>query len=201
MVKNKNIKLSLKEKILKFLIENKEPLSILQISKQLNTDYKNVFNVIRSYSDLLIKDKRGNTSFIEIKGSPNPEIFNIEQKRREEFLSKNPQLKIASEYITEINYPFMIVLVFGSYAKRTNTIHSDLDICVISDNKEKANKLVNSLGILSLKMEIQEFTTDEFASMISKRENNLGHEIIKNNVILYGTENYYNLISKWMKKE
>ena len=32
--------------------------------------------------------------------------------------------------------------------------------------------------------------------MIEKKQNNLGHEIIKNNIILYGVENYYNLIEK-----
>jgi len=37
--------------------------------------------------------------------------------------------------------------------------------------------------------------------MIEKKQQNLGHEIVKNNIILYGVENYYNLISKWMKKE
>ena len=58
------------------------------------------------------------------------------------------------------------------------------------------------LNLLSLKLEIQEFTTKEFISMIEKKkkQNNLGNEIIKSNIILYGIENYYNLISKWMKK-
>jgi hypothetical protein len=37
--------------------------------------------------------------------------------------------------------------------------------------------------------------------MIEKKQNNLGQEIVKNNVILYGIENYYNLIAPWMKKE
>ena len=37
--------------------------------------------------------------------------------------------------------------------------------------------------------------------MIEKRQNNVGQEIVKNNIILYGVENYYNLIAKWMKRE
>jgi len=31
--------------------------------------------------------------------------------------------------------------------------------------------------------------------MIEKIQNNLGHEIVTNNIILYGMGNYYNLIS------
>ena len=50
-------------------------------------------------------------------------------------------------------------------------------------------------------MEIHEFTSKEFISMIEKTQSNVGHEIVKNNIILYGIENYYSLISKWMKKE
>lgn len=57
------------------------------------------------------------------------------------------------------------------------------------------------MGLLPEKIDIQEFTTNEFTSMIEKKQNNLGHEIIKNNIILYGIESYYNLIAKWMKKE
>ena len=44
-------------------------------------------------------------------------------------------------------------------------------------------------------------STDEFESMLKTKENNVGKEIVKNNIILYGVENYYNLISRWMKKE
>ena len=95
----------------------------------------------------------------------------------------------------------MIVLIFGSYVKNTKTEGSDIDICIISDSKEKTKKLIQSLNLLSLKLEIQEFTTDEFISMVGKTQNNLGHEIVKNNILLCGIENYYNLISKWMKKE
>ena len=95
----------------------------------------------------------------------------------------------------------MIVLVFGSYAKNKETKTSDIDLCIICDNEEKKKEFWNKLNLLSLNLEIQEFTTKEFISMLEKRQNNVGHEIIKNNIILYGTENYYNLISKWMKQE
>lgn len=206
MVKNKTgnksgIEFSLKERILKLLIENKEPISILQVSNQLKADYKNTFNAIHSYSDVIIKNKQGNTSFIELKIAPSQEIYSIEKKRTEELLSKHPKLKIIRNYLEELNYPFLIVLVFGSYAKGKETENSDIDLCIISDNKNKINELIRQLGLLSLKLEIQDFSSGEFISMIEKKQNNVGNEIIKNNIILYGAENYYNLVSKWMKKE
>ena len=132
---------------------------------------------------------------------PNQEIYAVENKRTEMFLSKNPGLNVVKKYIEEMNYPFFVVLVFGSYAKNTKVEGSDIDICVISDNKARLNELHEKLNLLSLKLEIHEFTTKEFISMIEKKQDNVGHEIVKSNILLYGVENYYNLVSKWMRKE
>ncbi len=197
------VKYTLKEKILKFLIENKKSkYSIREISQKLNVDYKNISQALDNLNhETYFKKKHGNAYSIEFTPKNNIETLSIEEKRTKDFLSKNSKLKVVKKYIDELNYPFLIVLVFGSYAKNTKAKNSDIDICIILDNKDKSNKLHEKLNLLSLKLEIQEFTSKEFVSMIEKRQANLGHEIIKSNVILYGTENYYNLISKWMKKE
>lgn len=209
MVNNKTImnrklmgKLSLREKILKYLIENKKPVTILQIAKKLNNDYKNTFQSVNQlYPDLVYKDKMGGINIIEVKSAPSPEIYSVENKRTKQFLDENKNLILAKKDIESLNYPFFIVLVFGSLVKKTNTEKSDIDVCIISDNKTKTQQLISKLGLLPLNLEIQDFSTEEFESMLEKKENNLANEIIKNNVILYGIENYYNLISRWMKRE
>lgn len=205
MVNKKNNKINLKpkEKLLKYLIEHKEPASIMQVSGAIVVDYKNTYNIVNELKSkgIIVKESIGNIKPIKINLIPNQEIFSIERKRTEEFLSKNPKIKLINEDINEIGYPFMIVLIFGSFAKGENTRNSDIDICIISDNKVKTNELTERLNLLSLKIGVQEFTVAEFASMLEKKQNNLGHEIVKKNIILYGIENYYNLISKWMKKE
>jgi len=192
-----------KEKLLKYLIENKNPISIMQASGAIVMDYKNTYNLVGdlSASGAIISEKIGNTTPIRINLFPNQEIYNTEKKRTEEFLSKNPKLKLIKEDIETLGYPFMIVLIFGSYSKNNQVQGSDIDICIISDNKEKTRELIEKFDLLSFKIEIHDFTIKEFVSMIEKNQNNLGHEIIKNNIIFYGAENYYSLISKWMKKE
>ena len=196
-----SIKLKPKEKIIKSLIENKNPQSIMALSGSAVIDYKNTYNIVDELAGIISREKIGNTNLIKLNLAPNQEIYNVENKRTQEFLSKNPKLKLIHKDIEEMGYPFMIVLIFGSYVKNTKMKGSDIDICIISDNKEKSKELINKLKLLSLKLEVHEFTTYEFVSMIEKTQNNLGREIVKNNIILYGTENYYNLISKWMKKE
>ena len=204
--KSKNegkIKLGPKERIIKNLIENKNSQSILTLSGSALVDYKNTYNIVNELQSegIITREIMGNTNPIRINLSPNQEIYSVENKRTEEFLSKHPKLNIVKKYTEELGYPFMIMLVFGSYVKNTKTESSDIDICIISDNKEKTKELREKLNLLSLKLEIHEFSTKEFISMIEKTQKNLGHEIVKSNIILYGIENYYNLISKWMKKE
>lgn len=200
---NKSIdNFSPKERIIRQLIENKNPQSIRTISEATLIDYKNAYNLISELKQKVIsKEKIGNTSLIKLKLIPNADIYSAEIKRTNEFLLKNPKLRIVQNYIQELSYPFFIVLVFGSYVKNTKIASSDIDICIIADNSEKIKELMSRLNTLSIKLEIHEFTTNEFISMIEKSQNNLGHEIIKNNIILYGIENYYNLITKWMNKE
>jgi predicted nucleotidyltransferase len=196
------IKLSAKEKLLKYLIEHKAPQSIRTASGAIVVDYKNTYNLVNELEpDIISKKKIGNTNLIEIKLVPNMEIFSVENKRTNQFLKENKKLELVWRDIREINYPFFIVLVFGSYVKKTKTERSDIDICIISDNKEKTKELISKLELLPLKLEIHNFTSAEFESMLWTKEDNVGKEIVKNNIILFGIENYYDLISKWMKKE
>jgi len=203
MVNNRITKpFSLKEKILRYLIENKgKPKTILEISKALNADYKNTFQAVKFLSNFIYKEKLGNTNMVEINFKPSQEIFAVEQKRTKEFLDKNKSLKLMQNDARDLNYPFFIVLIFGSYVKKENTKNSDIDICIISDNKLKTQELISKLRLLPEKLEIHDFNIKEFESMLDTKKENLAKEIIKYNLILYGTENYYNFVSKWMKRE
>lgn len=195
-------KLSPKERIIKHLIENKEPQSILAASVAIVTDYKNTYNIVNELQpEIISKEKIGNTSLIKLNLVPNQKIYSVEEKRTLEFLEKNKQIQLVAKDIQSMNYPFFIVLVFGSFVKNTNTKKSDIDICIICDDAKKKEKLISTLKLLPFPLEMHEFTTKEFESMLNKKEQNLGKEIVKNNIILYGIENYYHLIAKWMKKE
>ena len=203
MVKSKNreTQFSAKEKLLNYLLENKTPMSIMAASEAIGVDYKNTYNIVSGLQpDVILKNNIGNTSLIEIKLMPSQEILSVENKRTAQFLTENKSLGLAKKDIDDINYPFLIVLVFGSYAKKAQSKKSDIDICIICDNKERTKSLISKLELLPIKLEVHNFTSAEFEKMLETREGNVGKEIVKNNILLYGTENYYKLISKWMKK-
>ena len=111
-ISKKKEKFSLKEKILKYLIENKEkPKTIREISRALIVDYKNTFQAINSLLEIIDKEKLGNNNLIKIKLEPKQEIFSIEQKRTKEFLDKNKSLKLIQDDTIDINYPFFIIII------------------------------------------------------------------------------------------
>src|SRR3989344_1482147 len=110
-ITSQSTKLSLKEKILKLLIEDKTPKTILQIAEILNVDYKNTFQELNKlYPVLIYKNKIGSINLIEIKLASSPEIYSIECRRTKQFLEENKSLILIKKDIESLNYPFFIVL-------------------------------------------------------------------------------------------
>lgn len=77
--------------------------------------------------------------------------------------------------------------------KNTHTKHSDIDICIIHDNKKEFEKIRSALSIHS-NIEIHDFTYEEFIKMLRDKPFNVGHEIVKSGIILKNIESYYNLM-------
>ena len=93
-----------------------------------------------------------------------------------------------------MNSPDYSLVLFGSYAKGKADKHSDLDIAIITpiENKEKAESIMNSIKrTTSLNLHPLEFTYKDFIEMLSSKENNVGKEIVKNNIIFKGYEQFY----------
>lgn len=183
-------------KILKYLIEhNSQKFTIREISKNLNIDYKNTYTCVQRLenSNNITKEKIGNTFQIQSSNRLNSNTFEVEAIRREE-LFENKDFKLIYNKIKKLDNPFVIVLLFGSFIKKINSKTSDIDLCVICNEEKTIKKLNETLSVLPMHIDLNEFSTDDFRSMITTNKSNVGKEIIKHNIILYGIENYYNLI-------
>ncbi len=88
------------------------------------------------------------------------------------------------------------MLLFGSYAKKTQSKESDIDLMFIApDSDEKfESKIRNIARIIPLKLHINVFKESEFKAMKNSKILTVGQEVINSNIILYGIENYYELI-------
>jgi predicted nucleotidyltransferase len=76
------------------------------------------------------------------------------------------------------------IYLFGSYAKKSNHIDSDIDIAVVSDDFSK-NHMDNMLKLMRLRREIDAMIEPHpFLSKDFKKTNSLVNEIIKTGIRL-----------------
>lgn len=186
--------------IIKCMIENKsEELNILKISKALKMDYKNVYSIVkRLEKEQLIKiEIFGQSNRIELINKVHPLIFKAEYERREDILKDKNLAVMLSNFKRAVKSRFYILLLFGSYAKKTQTRNSDIDLMFICPNgsEELLEKDVyHTARSMPLSLHPLVFSENQFIEMMHAKDPNVGQEALKNNIILYGIEAYYGMI-------
>lgn len=80
--------------------------------------------------------------------------------------------------------------------KKTQTKHSDIDLffIVLDADKDFEQKVLSIAQLIPLQLHVNVFSESEFIAMKKSKENTVGSEVIKNNIILYGIEAYYELL-------
>ena len=186
--------MSIKQKILRFLIENKEKtFSMYELSKILRIDYKLLYINIQK----LGKEKSIDVENLKsqkrcsFKDSFNEDVFIVETERRNDILKKE-EFRAIYERLKVINNQF-ILLLFGSHVKGTATKHSDIDLLLIS-HENYAKVIREKLEILPLKIHLTDLTYEYFIDMLKTKEFNVVNEALKKNITFFGIEDYYRLI-------
>ena len=180
------------EKILKHLLEHKQQsFTINQIAKILKINYRIAFEGTKKLGKegLIRIIKAGNANHCSFGSNFSEKLFAVEYMRRNEIL-KNNNFKILYKRLAKISQQF-IILLFGSYAKKTQTRHSDIDLLLISDNDKKIKE---ELNLLPLDIHVTSVTYEDFITMLKTREQTVVSEAMKRNVILFGIEDYYRLL-------
>ena len=186
--------------IVKFLIENKnKELNILKISKSLKMDYKNIYSIIKRLekASLVKIETFGQSSRVKLNAIVHPLVFEAEFERRNEILKDKNLAVMLSSFKRAIKSKLYVLLLFGSYAKKTQTKSSDIDLIVICpDGLEDAfEKDINRTArSMPLPLHPLVFSESQFIEMANAKEPNVGQEALKNNVILYGIEQYYEMM-------
>lgn len=98
---------------------------------------------------------------------------------------------------------FYIFIITGSYAKNCQKKGSDIDIVIIVDDNIEPKRVYSELKY-ACEMNIPPihlyvFKRSEMLSMLSDKKANYGTEIARNNLILFGGENYFKIMSEAMK--
>jgi len=186
--------------IVRYLLENSDKeLNILAIARSVKMNYKNVFDIIKRLEKekLVTLKKFGSSNKVDLNLAIHPIIFEAEYARREDILRNKNILIMLNQIKKDMESSLFILLLFGSYAKKTQTKSSDIDIMFIVPDNSLENfekKVHQTTRLMPLPIHHMTFSESQFLDMIKAKEFNVGKEAMKNNVILYGIENYYELI-------
>ena len=186
-----------KDKILKFLLSNKnKEFTIRSISKNISVDYKTVYLITKELikAGIINSKTMGQAVLCSInQNNFNSDVFRAELIRREESF-KNKNLLVLHNYFKDIEEPFFVLLLFGSYASGKQRKGSDIDLVLITDDENIKKQVKSRLSLIPLKVHLIDFNSKEFLSMLKTTEFNVGKEIFNNNIILFGIEDYYRII-------
>ncbi len=98
---------------------------------------------------------------------------------------------------------FHILIITGSYARKTQKKGSDIDLVVIIDDSVDPKKVYAELRheceMNIPPIHLYAFKKSEFVSMLTGKKPNYGKEIVKNSIIMSGGDVYYQIIREAME--
>ena len=180
--------------------------TINQIAKKTDFDYAYANREINKLikKDIISKNTVGNAHLCSL-NLKNDEtiaiIFDYETHKKSRFYNGHKVLKAHFlDFFREAKrYNIHSFVIFGSYASGKETKKSDLDILIILENKKQSDmmhKMINDIFKLS-DAEINPIVIGrkDFTEMLANKiKLNIGKEALKNHVILYGIERFWELV-------
>lgn len=175
-------------------------ITIHELSKELDKDYAQTFKTVKSLLRKKILNSKvigkSNVLYLDFK-KPHKEYVSCELERTE-IIIKKQRLMPLYEKINDMDKQFICIL-FGSHAKGSASDKSDIDLLFIIPkeyNLESFEKdIKKSVGLYDLDLNI---ITEEslFEMWKTKNKLNVGNEILKNHIIIFGAEQFLKLVRK-----
>lgn len=186
--------------------------TILEISKLLKIGYRPAYNHIAELEKekVTIVKKVGSSKqcFLDLENAQSRHFLQeVDLVRKEELYQSNQKLKTILEEIvqkitSQVTASLHSIILFGSYAKRTATKSSDIDLLFIVSNiknKSVREKIERECAgyQYSHNVKISPLITDieEFKKMLKSKEMNIGKEAKEYGFALYGSEQFWRLIA------
>ncbi len=186
--------------------------TMLEISKLLKIGYRPAYNHISELegNNVIVTKKVGSSKqcFLNLENAQSRHFLQeVDLARKEEVYKSSLKLRtileeIMPRIINQIAASLHSVILFGSHAKGTATKSSDVDLLfIVSDIKDKSirEKIERECASYqhSHNVKISPLITDmeEFKKMLRSREMNVGKEAKESGSALYGSEQFWRLIS------
>lgn len=180
-----------KHKIINHLGKNQnKKYTMHELSRELIIPYASFYRSIDSMKDLLIIEEVGKSKVITL-NKQNPivksHLIVSSDEERKDYLRKNPFIrKIYQELNTKD-----IVILFGSYAKKTQTEKSDIDLMIINKDGKKSISFSKYELLFKIKINPIFITKKEFKLMLKDKEENVGKQALYSHIILSNPEAFW----------
>src|SRR3989344_2230930 len=187
-------------------------LTILEVSKQLRIGYRPAYNhmIEMGKESILNIEKIGNSKQCKL-NLENPKtkhlLESLDLTRKEEVYKENPRIKlIIEDIISKLTEKFMSeihsIILFGSYAKGIARKQSDIDLLfVVNDLKNKSlresidRECASYQYSHNFKINPLIVNIEELKKMLKAKELNVGKEVRKYGISLYGHEMFWRIIT------
>ncbi|MFH1867513.1 MAG: nucleotidyltransferase domain-containing protein [Candidatus Omnitrophota bacterium] len=206
---------SMREKIIKlFYNDLSARYTINELAKKTGISYSYVYRQIQELqkNDIVIIEQHSNRKYC----SPNynnPEakatFVKISNKIAEDFLKKRDKIYFIVEKLLSIlpkktDYNLLSIVLFGSLAKGTHFKKSDIDLFIIIPSKKRYDEAIETECVALSKgfgVEINPIISEptSLLTMLREKEQNVAKEILKNKIILFGAEKFWELVFEVIK--
>ena len=170
-----------------------EKYTMHELSRELNIPYASFHRTINTIKDLLIIEEVGKSKIIALDKQNKvvkSHLVVSSDEERKDYLIKYPIIrKIYQEIDTDD-----IVVLFGSYAKKTQTEKSDIDLLIINKDGKKSISFSKYELLFKIKINPIFVTKKEFKSMLKDKEENVGKQALYIHVILNNPEGFWECV-------
>ena len=179
--------------------------TIRQISLETKIPYMTVNRIISRLSkeSIVITERVGKSLIcsLNIENRLIKQYLTISSESfKNDFLKKKPLISKIAQAVEEEGSNDFCAVLFGSYAAGKEGKHSDIDISFIGKVGEDIAKEITSIEqIHDLEINTMKFTAKQFQEMLKTKEENVGKQIMKNHIILYNAELFWNVVYEVMK--
>ncbi len=195
-------------KIIHLLKENlNNKLSIRKISQRANLSYDNCYKAIFDLSGrgIINIEKNGKVNYCSLKKSPETALLlaYVSFLETKKFLERKPNLRrAASQFLEQAGNHSYSIILFGSYAKEKERENSDIDILCLAEISKKS-EILKEARFTGMKYDkrIQVIVADKnsLIEMLQAKEVNIGKEALNTGKVLFGFEQYWNIVMDALK--
>ncbi len=203
------------DKILTLFYDNLyAQFTINEIAHRVNISYSYVHRQIEDLKNkgILIIEQRSNRKYCR-PNYKNPEVktsfVKISNQIAEDFLKKRDKIffvveKLLSALPQKTDFNLLSIVLFGSLVKGTDFKKSDIDLFIIVPSKKKYDEPIEMECVAlskSFGVEINPIVSEptNLLTMLNEKEQNVGKEILKNKIILFGAEKFWELVFEVIK--